>query len=32
MRVYEFSAAIMAVTGRKLYAEMQNIRAQGRLS
>jgi CRP-like cAMP-binding protein len=27
-RVYEFSAAIMAVTGRKLYAEMQNIRAK----
>ena len=28
MRVYEFSAAIMAVTGRKLYGEMQNIRAR----
>jgi len=28
MRVFEFSAAIMAVTGRKLYAEMQNIRAR----
>jgi CRP-like cAMP-binding protein len=27
-RVYEFSAAIMTVTGRKLYAEMQNIRAK----
>jgi CRP-like cAMP-binding protein len=27
-RVYEFSAAIMAVTGRKLYAEMQGIRAK----
>ena len=26
-RVYEFSAAIMAITGRKLYGEMQNIRA-----
>ena len=32
MRVFEFSAAIMAVTGRKLYAEMQNIRAQRHLS
>jgi CRP-like cAMP-binding protein len=27
-RVYEFSAAIMSITGRKLYGEMQNIRAQ----
>ena len=27
-RVYEFSAAIMAVAGRKLYAEMQSIRAK----
>ena len=27
-RVYEFSAAIMTVTGRKLYGEMQNIRAK----
>ncbi len=27
-RVYEFSAAIMTVTGRKLYGEMQNIRAR----
>src|SRR5919204_367444 len=27
-RVYEFSAAIMAVTGRRIYAEMQNIRAK----
>lgn len=26
-RVYEFSAAIMTVTGRKLYGEMQGIRA-----
>ncbi|HWC76931.1 MAG TPA: cyclic nucleotide-binding domain-containing protein, partial [Blastocatellia bacterium] len=27
-RVYEFSAAIMTITGRKLYGEMQNIRAK----
>jgi CRP-like cAMP-binding protein len=27
-RVYEFSAAIMAVTGRRLYGEMQGIRAR----
>ncbi len=27
-RVYEFSAAIMSVTGRRLYGEMQNIRAK----
>jgi CRP-like cAMP-binding protein len=27
-RVYEFSAAIMTITGRKLYGEMQNIRAR----
>src|SRR5581483_5089503 len=26
-RVYEFSAAIMSITGRKLYGQMQNIRA-----
>jgi CRP-like cAMP-binding protein len=26
-RVYEFSAAIMTITGRRLYGEMQNIRA-----
>lgn len=26
-RVYEFSAAVMAITGRKIYAEMQGIRA-----
>ena len=27
-RVYEFSAAVMAITGRKLYGEMQGIRAK----
>jgi CRP-like cAMP-binding protein len=27
-RVYEFSAAIMAVTGRRIYGEMQGIRAK----
>jgi CRP-like cAMP-binding protein len=27
-RVYEFSAAIMAITGRKIYGEMQGIRAK----
>jgi len=27
-RVYEFSAAVMAITGRKIYAEMQGIRAK----
>jgi CRP-like cAMP-binding protein len=27
-RVYEFSAAIMSITGRRLYGEMQNIRAK----
>jgi CRP-like cAMP-binding protein len=27
-RVYEFSAAVMAVTGRRLYGEMQGIRAR----
>lgn len=27
-RVYEFSAAIMAVTGRRIYGEMQGIRAR----
>src|SRR5262245_4468309 len=27
-RVYEFSAAIMTITGQKLYGEMQNIRAK----
>ena len=27
-RVYEFSAAIMSITGRKLYGELQNIRAK----
>lgn len=27
-RVYDFSAAIVSITGRKLYAEMQNIRAK----
>ena len=26
-RVYEFSAAVMAITGRRIYAEMQGIRA-----
>jgi len=26
-RVYEFSAAVMAITGRRVYAEMQGIRA-----
>jgi CRP-like cAMP-binding protein len=25
-RVYEFSAAVMAITGRRIYAEMQSIR------
>jgi hypothetical protein len=28
VRVYEFSAAVMAITGRKIYGEMQGIRAQ----
>jgi CRP-like cAMP-binding protein len=28
VRVYEFSAAIMAITGRRIYAEMQGIRAK----
>lgn len=27
-RVYEFSAAVMAITGRRIYGEMQGIRAQ----
>lgn len=27
-RVYEFSAAVMAITGRRLYGELQNIRAK----
>jgi CRP-like cAMP-binding protein len=27
-RVYEFSAAIMAITGRRIYGEMQGIRAK----
>ena len=27
-RVYEFSAAVMAITGRRIYAEMQGIRAK----
>jgi CRP-like cAMP-binding protein len=27
-RVYEFSAAVMAITGRRLYGEMQGIRAR----
>jgi CRP-like cAMP-binding protein len=27
-RVYEFSAAIMAITGRRIYGEMQRIRAK----
>jgi CRP-like cAMP-binding protein len=26
-RVYEFSAAVMAITGRRIYGEMQGIRA-----
>lgn len=26
-RVYEFSAAVMAITGRRIYAQMQGIRA-----
>jgi CRP-like cAMP-binding protein len=28
MRVYEFSAAVMAITGRRVYGEMQGIRAK----
>lgn len=28
VRVYEFSAAVMAITGRRIYGEMQGIRAQ----
>lgn len=28
VRVYEFSAAIMAITGRRIYAELQGIRAK----
>jgi CRP-like cAMP-binding protein len=27
-RVYEFSAAVMAITGRRIYGEMQGIRAK----
>jgi CRP-like cAMP-binding protein len=27
-RVYEFSSAVMAITGRRIYAEMQGIRAK----
>ena len=28
VRVYEFSAAVMAITGRRIFAELQNIRAK----